>query len=120
MSSLDEVRRAVAAYDAALRAGDLDDVDAWFVRAATTSRFGPSTVAYGAEQIGRERRSRPTPPPVDRIDGRHELFELGDDVVVATLEHHRAGHDVRGRRTQVWWRTPDGWRIAHAHLSVER
>jgi len=121
-SGIDEVRAAIAAYDAALRDGALDLVDAWFVNSAATSRFGIADVAYGASAIAAARRDPATaaPPPVDRIDGRHELMALGDNVVVATLEHHRAGEPVRRRRTQVWTRVaPGAWRIAHAHLSVE-
>lgn len=116
-----EVAEAVAAYDAALQAGDLAAVDAWFVPGPATSRFAVDGVAYGATAIAAVRRS-PTagPPPADRVDGRHELVPLGADVVVATLEHHRLGDPTRRRRTQVWCRVAPGtWRIAHAHLSIE-
>ncbi|MCU1456429.1 MAG: hypothetical protein JWL73_521 [Actinomycetia bacterium] len=122
-SGVDEVRAAIAAYDAALRDGALDLVDAWFVNSAATSRFGIVDVAYGASAIAAARRDPATAaaPPVDRIDGRHELIALGDDVVVATLEHRRDGDPTRRRRTQVWARlAPGQWRIAHAHLSVEQ
>jgi ketosteroid isomerase-like protein len=114
----DDVAAAVAAYDEALRAGDLDAVDTWFLPGAATSRFAVDGVAYGFAAISAARKGGT--PPTDRVDDRHELVPLGDDVVVATLEHHRPGWpERRGRRTQVWWRTDAGWRIAHAHLSVE-
>jgi ketosteroid isomerase-like protein len=122
MSALEQVRAAVAAYDAALRADDLDAVDSWFVVSEETSRFGVSGVDYGSSAIAAGRRdpASASPPPVDRVDGRHELRPLGDDVVVATLEHLRPGDPRRRRRTQVWWQVAPGqWRIAHAHLSVE-
>ena len=122
MNELDEVRAAIEAYDGALRADALDLVDGWFVESEHTSRFGIVGVAYGASAIAAARRAPATasPPPVDRVDGRHELIAVDDDVVVATLEHHRAGETARRRRTQVWTRVAPGqWRIVHAHLSVE-
>ena len=121
-SSLDEVRAAIAAYDSALRANALDEVDGWFLDAESSSRFGVAGVAYGPGQISAGRRDPASaPPPVDRVEGRHELIPLGDDVVVATLEHRHPGDEALRRRTQVWWRqAPGQWRIAHAHLSMER
>jgi hypothetical protein len=122
MGSVDEVRAAVAMYDAALRSNALDEVDSWFVESESTSRFGISSAAYGAVAVAAARRhpDRASPAPVDRVDGRHELIALGDNVVVATLEHQRLGDPTRRRRTQVWWQVAAGqWRIAHAHLSIE-
>ena len=122
MSSIDEVREAIESYDTALRRHELDVVDGWFHESTQTSRFGPTGVAYGYDEVAAGRRDprRAPGPPVDRVEGRHELVAVGEDVVVATLEHHEAGDPARLRRTQVWWRSAPGhWRIVHAHISRE-
>jgi len=116
------VLSCIEQYDRALRAHDLDVVDAWFVDSPGSSRFGVGGVAYGHEAIASDRRNpaMAAPAPIDRVDGRHELTALGADVVVATLEHRQPGDVSRRRRTQVWWQIEPGrWRIAHAHLSIE-
>ena len=74
-SSTDEVREAIESYDAALRRHELDVVDSWFLDSCDTSRFGLAAVAYGYDQIAAGRRDplHAPGPPIDRIDGRHEL-----------------------------------------------
>jgi len=123
VTAAEEVSEAISAYDVALKDGDLAIVDSWFLDSGLASRFGVDEVAYGAAAIAASRRESRAAPVArgERVDGRRELIVLGDDVVVATLEHRQRGENSRRRRTQVWWRIEPGvWRIAHAHLSIER
>lgn len=116
-NALDAVRSAVAAYDAALRADDLDAVGAWFDEAPTTTRFGERGVVRGASEIDAMRRQQPSGLARDRVDGRKDFWLLAPGAAVATLEFTRPDGS-QGLRTQVWRATEEGWRISHAHLSI--
>lgn len=113
---VEEVRAAVAAYDVALRRDDLDGVGRWFDLAPTTTRFGESGVVRGAGAIDAMRRSQAPGLATARVDGRADIWPVGEGVMIATLEFVRSDGSP-GLRTQVWRRTDAGWRIAHAHLS---
>lgn len=115
--SLDDLRAAVTAYDGALRADDLDAVDAWFDRAPTTTRFGEQGAVRGAEAIDAMRRRQRPGLTRDRVDDRADLWQVSAGAAVATLEFTRPDGS-QGLRTQVWRQTEKGWRITHAHLSV--
>lgn len=115
--ALDAVRTAVAAYDTALRADDLDAVGVWFDAAPTTSRFGERGAVRGASEIDAMRRRQAPGMARGRVDGRADVWLLAPGAVVATLEFTRPDGS-QGLRTQVWRLTADGWRISHAHLSV--
>lgn len=115
--AVEEVWAAVAAYDAALRADDLDAVNAWFEDAATTSRFGDSGVGRGVREIDAMRRREMRGLAQGRIDGRADVWLVAPGAAVATLEFTRADGS-HGLRTQVWRSVDQRWRIAHAHLSV--
>ncbi len=114
---LDDLRSAVAAYDRALRADDLDAVGAWFDPSPTTTRFGERGAVRGAEAIDAMRRRQKPGLARDRVDGRADIWLVSDGAAVATLEFTRSDGSP-GLRTQVWRHTEDGWRITHAHLSV--
>lgn len=116
-NALDAVRSAVAAYDTALRADDLDAVGVWFDDAPTTSRFGERGAVRGASEIDAMRRQQPSGLARDRVDGREDFWLLAPGAAVATLEFTRPDGS-QGLRTQVWRATEEGWRISHAHLSI--
>ena len=103
------------AYEKALTGNDLDGLDLWFLPGPATLRGDPSGVRVGHDEIGRFRRSRPAPGPreVDRL----HVQALDADRAVLIAESHRPDGD-RGMQTQVWVRTPDGWRVASAHVST--
>lgn len=124
--SHDDARRTEAsalaaadAYDAALDAGDLDAVDGWFLTDERTSRIGEVDSTYGSANIAASRRNGPPLPPDGRRNISRRCIVLTHDVAVITLAYERPRSGRHGRRTQVWLRTSPGWRIAHAHLSLE-
>lgn len=114
---LDDLRTAVAAYDRALRADELDAVGAWFDPSPTTTRFGEQGANRGTADIDAMRRRQEPGLARDRIDGRADVWLVSDGAAVATLEFTRP-NGAKGLRTQVWRLTDEGWRITHAHLSV--
>ena len=115
--ALDEIRAAIAAYDAALRVDDLDAVGAWFDDAPTTTRFGERGAVRGAREIDAMRRMQPPGMARGRRDIRADVWLAAPGAAVATLEFTRSD-GFRGLRTQIWRNTGRGWRIIHAHLSV--
>lgn len=115
---VEEVTASVQAYDAALSEGDLDGVDSWFWHSALASRVGERGSVVGYEAIAAARRTGAAPSE-PREDEALTVVPLTEHTAVALLLYERPSSGRRGRRTQVWLRTDDGWRIAHAHLSLE-
>ncbi|MGY6500644.1 MAG: AtzH-like domain-containing protein [Acidimicrobiales bacterium] len=114
----ESVARAMADYDDALSAGDLDRVDGWFWPTEGASRLGESGSIHGAAAIADARRGGAAPSS-PRSEVTTRIVALTAETAVSILEYVRPETGRRGRRTQVWLLTPDGWRIAHAHLSLE-
>lgn len=115
--ALDEIRAAIAAYDAALRVDDLDAVGAWFDDAPTTTRFAERGAVRGAGEIDAMRRMQQPGLALGRRDIRADVWLAAPGAAVATLEFMRPDGS-HGLRTQIWRETGRGWRITHAHLSM--
>ena len=113
----DEVRACFEAYEQALLANDVDAMDAWFWDDPAVVRFGISECQYGPTEIAAWRRAT-HPVPADRRHVHTTVVAHGDDLAVVTLEFANGERPGRGRQSQVWARTPAGWRIVHAHVSV--
>ena len=46
------------------------------------------------------------------------ITTYGNDFATANIEFQRAGSTRPGRQSQTWLRTPDGWRVVAAHVSL--
>jgi hypothetical protein len=46
------------------------------------------------------------------------ITTYGRDFATANVEFQRAGGVKPGRQSQTWMRTPDGWRVVCAHVSL--
>ena len=104
------------AYEDALAAGDGEAAMAFFDTAPDTSRFGPDGSQLDVEAVRAMRTSAAATPPATWL---HESErELAPGVVLHLAVLARGGRTIQ--RTQVWVRRPDGWRIAHAHVSNPR
>ena len=114
---VDEVRECFAAYERALLANDVDAMDRWFWDDPAVTRFGIAECQYGPEEIASWRRST-EPVPSDRRHVRTTFVPPGPDVVVVARACANGDRPGRGRQTQVWRRTPEGWRVVHAHVSM--
>ena len=113
-----EVRRAFDAYEAALMANDTDALDAFFWDHPSVIRYGVGEVLEGKAAIRAFRRGRAL------TDLARELTALvittyGRDFATAFALYRRTGSGRRGKQSQTWLRTADGWRIVAAHVSLE-
>ena len=115
--AVDQVRECFADYESALLANDVDAMGRWFWDDPAVVRFGIAECQYGPEEIAAWRRAT-APVPADRRHVRTTFTAHGPELVVATLEFANGDAPARGRQSQLWRRTPDGWRVVHAHVSM--
>ena len=114
-----EVRQAVDDYEVALMANDLAALDAFFHVSPLTIRYGVAENLYGFDEIAAFRLGRTGgSPPRERL--RTEVVAIGPDAAVANVEFTRTDTGRNGRQTQTWIRTPDGWKIISAHVSLRQ
>ena len=63
------------------------------------------------------RANRP-PTSLARSLERTVITTYGRDFATANTEFRREGSAKTGRQSQTWMRTPDGWRVVSAHVSL--
>lgn len=114
---LTEVRAAVDRYEAALMANDLAALDDFFWASEQTVRMGIAENLYGIEEIRRFRVGRSGGSPT-RERTRTHVVTFGHEMAVAHVEFLRHSPERRGRQTQTWLRTPAGWKVVSAHVSL--
>ena len=112
-----EVTAAFQRYEKALNANDIEILDACFWRDPRVIRYSLTDNAYGFEAAHASRLSRP------KIDLRRQLKNtvittFGRDVATANTEFQRLESGRQGRQSQTWARTPEGWRVVSAHVSL--
>jgi hypothetical protein len=113
-----EVTAAFATYEAALVANDVAILDRLFLPRETTIRYGGGENLHGFAEIAAFRAAR-SALGLARTLSRTVVTTYGDDVAVAsTLFRRDSAPGMIGRQMQTWVRTPDGWRIAAAHVSL--
>lgn len=114
---LAEVTAAVDAYETALMDNDVEALDGAFWASPHTVRLGVTENLYGFDEIAAFRVGRAGgSPPRTRL--RTEITTFGSDFAIANVEFQRDGSDKIGRQSQTWIRTPDGWKVASAHVSI--
>ena len=113
---LAEVGEAFAAYERALIANDIEALNALFWESPLALRYGVAELLYSHGEIAEFRRRR---GPVDqrRTLRNTRITTFGRDFATANTEFIPAGGSRIGRQSQTWVRTPDGWKIACAHVS---
>ncbi|MCW2574103.1 MAG: amdA [Modestobacter sp.] len=109
-----EVRAAVARYEAALAADDLAELDALFAPGETTVRADGAGVLVSHAAISAYRRGRGG-APARTVTELHVLVH-GPGVATALAETLRPD-GTRGLQTQVWEKGAPGWQIRVAHVS---
>jgi hypothetical protein len=111
-----EVRDAFERYERALLANDAATLDAMFVHRSDTVRYGVAEVQYGIEDI---RAFRAAQRPFTRTLDRLMIVTYGSDVATASTLFYREDFPGQvGRQQQTWLRTPAGWCVAAAHVSM--
>jgi hypothetical protein len=111
-----EVRAAFDRYEEALLANDAATLDAMFVQRPDTVRYGVGELQYGIDEI---RAFRALQRPFSRRLDRLTIVTYGSDVATASTLFYRDDFpDAVGRQQQTWLRTPAGWCVAAAHVSM--
>ncbi len=117
-ATLAEVEAVFARYEEALTGNDVGALDALFVPAPETIRYGIGENLYGIEEIRAFRRAR-SPLGLGRRLERTVITTYGADLATAsTLFYRESAPGKVGRQTQTWIRTGQGWQVAAAHVSV--
>lgn len=112
-----EVTAVVERYEAALVSNDVEVLDTLFWNSPHTLRYGAGENLYGYDQI-RAFRAQRSPQGLARQVLRTAITTYGRDFATANLEFQRDGSARTGRQSQTWMRTPDGWRVVAAHVSL--
>lgn len=112
-----EVTAALERYEAALVNNQVEVLDALFWNSPHTLRYGAGENLYGYEAIRAFRAAR-SPQGLARRVLRTVVTTYGRDFATANLEFQRDGSDRPGRQSQTWMRTPEGWRVVAAHVSL--
>jgi Protein of unknown function (DUF3225) len=116
--ALAEVTEAFARYEAALVGNDVATLDELFLDVPETIRYGVSENLYGIAAIRSFRAGR-SPVGLARRLSRTQITTFGPDCAVAATLFYRDGAPGKvGRQMQTWIRTPAGWRVAAAHVSI--
>lgn len=104
-------------YEAALGSNDIPELDALFYQGPETVRYGVGEMLYGFAEIAAFRRQRAGGSPPRDVLRRH-ITAIGTDAGTVDLEFRRHGGTRIGRQSQTWIRTPEGWKIIAAHVSL--
>ena len=112
-----EVTAAFARYEDALVHNKVDVLDELFWSSEHTLRYGATENLYGYEAIHAFRAARPA-QGLARTLHNTVITTYGRDFATANTEFQRSGSAGPGRQSQTWLRTPDGWRVVAAHVSL--
>ena len=114
---LAEVTAAFARYEKALVSNDVAVLDELFWESPHTLRYGVGENLYGYDAIRAFRAARPA-QGLARTVLRTVITTYGRDFATANIEFRRASATRDGRQSQTWMRTPQGWRVVAAHVSL--
>ena len=114
---LAEMEVAFARYEDALVNNKVDVLDELFWNSPHTLRYGIGENLYGFEAIQAFRASRPS-QGLQRTCMNTVITTYGEYFATANTEFQRDGVARSGRQSQTWMRTPEGWRVVAAHVSL--
>ncbi len=114
---LADVTAAFERYEAALVNNDVTMLHESFLNSSHTIRYGVTENLYGYDAIAAFRDAR-SPLNLDRILRNTVITTYGEDFATANTEFQRKGSGLIGRQSQTWVKTPEGWRVACAHVSL--
>jgi hypothetical protein len=114
---LAEVTAQFQRYEKALTGNDVAVLDELFWNSPHTLRYGATENLYGYDAIQAFRAGRPA-QGLERVLLKTVITSYGRDFATADVEFQRAGSASTGRQSQTWLRTPQGWRVVAAHVSL--
>jgi len=114
---LAEVKAAFDRYERALTENDIPVLNELFWHSDSTVRYGVAEQLYGYNAICGFRAAR-EPVDLKRVLTKVVLTTYGEDFATASCEYRRVESGKRGRQMQTWMRTPQGWKIVAAHVSL--
>lgn len=114
---LSEVEFACQRYERALVGNDIAVLDELFWNSPQTLRYGATENLYGYDAIRAFRAARPA-QGLARSVQKTVITTYGRDFATANIEFQRVGSSRTGRQSQTWLRTPEGWRVVTAHVSL--
>ena len=114
---LAEVQAQFDRYEHALVHNDIAVLDELFWDSPLTLRYGVTENLYGYAAI-RDFRAGRSPQGLARVLLRTVITTYGRDMATANVEFQRDGAARPGRQSQTWMRTPAGWRVVAAHVSL--
>lgn len=113
-----EVSAAFQRYEVALNANDVAVLDELFWNNPLTLRYGIGENLYGYAQIAAFRSGRSPTGLARRIKGT-VITTYGREMATAnTLFERDSAPGKIGRQSQTWMKTPEGWRVVAAHVSL--
>ena len=112
-----EVVAVFERYEDALVTNKVEVLDELFWASTLTLRYGATENLYGHAEIQAFRAGRPA-VGLQRELLRTVITTYGHDFATANCEFRRAGSERTGRQSQTWMRTPEGWRVVSAHVSL--
>lgn len=114
---LAEVEYECERYERALVTNDVAVLDELFWNSPLTLRYGATENLYGYDAIRAFRAGRPA-QGLERSVLKTVITTFGHDFATANIEFQRTGSSKTGRQSQTWMRTPEGWRVVAAHVSL--
>jgi hypothetical protein len=114
---LAEVSAQFDRYERALVTNDIAVLDELFWDSPHTLRYGVGENLYGYAAIAAFRAARPSQGLQRRLL-KTVITTYGRDFATANVEFQREGNAATGRQSQTWLRTPAGWRVVAAHVSL--
>ena len=114
---LAEVSAVFQRYEQALVHNDVAVLDELFWNSPHTVRFGVGENLYGYGAIRAFRAARSAQGLARELSAT-VITTYGRDFATANTEFRRASSDKTGRQSQTWVRTPQGWRVVAAHVSL--
>ncbi|TFZ04399.1 oxalurate catabolism protein HpxZ [Ramlibacter rhizophilus] len=114
---LADVSEQFERYEQALTSNDVAVLDELFWNSPHTLRYGATENLYGYGAIQAFRGARPA-QGLAREVLKTVITTYGQDFATANIEFRREGSPRTGRQSQTWLRTPEGWRVVAAHVSL--
>jgi len=117
--ALAELTEAFRRYESALSSNQPEVLNQLFWNSTCTVRYGVAENLNGHSEIVNYRRQRARAGGApQRTVTREVITTFGRDFGTTNIEYIRTQSGRRGRQSQAWARTADGWRIVSAHVSL--